>query len=189
MNLLDAALRLFGKHLQKNKISINKFMPTQYKFIKNFLSPIECDNFIGKLPLLDINTAPAIDRENEEVPLDTWYRLELLPTRIELNVSHTILSKISKLLEKQVSAMDNRMYVIRYQEGEFCVPHVDPTEKTIIIQLNSSYTGGDFVYNNEVIPMNKGDAVIFSNIDSVHGVKMLTSGERYSLAMWLKDDI
>mgnify|MGYP001366034494 FL=1 len=164
-------------------------MPTQYKFIKNFLSPIECDNFIGKLPLLDINTAPAIDRENEEVPLDTWYRLELLPTRIELNVSHTILSKISKLLEKQVSAMDNRMYVIRYQEGEFCVPHVDPTEKTIIIQLNSSYTGGDFVYNNEVIPMNKGDAVIFSNIDSVHGVKMLTSGERYSLAMWLKDDI
>jgi predicted 2-oxoglutarate/Fe(II)-dependent dioxygenase YbiX len=37
--------------------------------------------------------------------------------------------------------------------------------------------------------MNKGDAVIFSNIDSVHGVKMLTSGERYSLAMWLKDDI
>ena len=164
-------------------------MPTQYKFIKNFLSPIECDNFIGKLPLLDINTAPAIDRENEEVPLDTWYRLELLPTRIELNVSHTILSKISKLLEKQVSAMDNRMYVIRYQEGEFCVPHADPTEKTIIIQLNSSYTGGDFVYNNEVIPMNKGDAVIFSNIDSVHGVKMLTSGERYSLAMWLKDDI
>ena len=112
-------------------------MPTQYKFIKNFISPIECDNFIGKLPLLDINTAPAIDRENEEVPLDTGDRLELLPTRIELNVSHTILSKISKLLEKQVSAMDNRMYVIRYQEGEFCVPHVDPTEKTIIIQLNN----------------------------------------------------
>ena len=163
-------------------------MPTPYKFIKQFLTPIECDNFISQLPVLDINNAPAIDREKEEVPLDTWYRLELLPIRIELNASHTILSKISESLKKPVSAMDSRMYVIRYQEGEFCVPHVDPTEETIIIQLNSDYTGGDFVYNNKVIPMNKGDAVVFSNIDSVHGVKMLTSGERYSLAMWLKDD-
>ena len=163
-------------------------MPNQYKFIENFLTSTECDNLINGLPPLNINNAPAIDRLKEEVPLDTWYRLELLPTRIELNASDLILSKLNDFFNKELFAMDDRMYIIRYVEGEFCVPHSDPTEQTIIIQLNSNYTGGEFIYNSEIFSMNKGDAIIFSNTDSIHGVKMLTSGERYSLAMWLKDD-
>ena len=80
------------------------------------------------------------------------------------------------------------MYITKYNKDEYCVPHCDPSEDTIIIQLNSDYKGGLFTLNDTAIEMYKGDAVLFSNYNNLHGVRRIKQGTRSSLALWINFD-
>jgi hypothetical protein len=61
-----------------------------------------------------------------------------------------------------------------------------------ILYLNDNYEGGEIFFPRlgKTIKPEKGDWVIFEsdNINLEHGVKMITEGTRYTLAMWLQTD-
>ena len=163
-------------------------MAISYQHFKQLLSQEECEQILLDLPKPDYETAPAIDRTKEQVPLDTWYKMEKVPIRIETVISNNIRTKLVKELKQNFTAVMNRMYITKYSENEYCVPHTDPAEHTVIIQLNDVYSGGIFTLNNIPIEMNTGDAVVFSNKDNLHGVRKIKSGVRYALALWVNFD-
>jgi hypothetical protein len=163
-------------------------MTSSYRHLPNLLTHSECDKILNNLPQPDYSQAPAIDRTTEKVPLNTWYKMEKVPIRIELDVSEFIKSKLVESLDTDFTVFNNRMYITKYNKDEYCVPHSDPAEHTIIIQLNSDYKGGLFTLNDTAIEMYKGDAVLFNNYDNLHGVRKIKEGSRSSLALWVNFD-
>ena len=57
---------------------------------------------------------------------------------------------------------------------------------TILTSLNTGFEGGEFImFDEEVIPFNKGDVLIFpSNFLFPHKVNAVTAGVRYSAVFW-----
>jgi len=161
-------------------------MPFVYKHFTEVLTPDECESILDSLPELDLSNTPEIDRTTEEVPIDTWYKLEKVPVRIEVTASDLIKDKLKKLLGFNFTTYDNRMYIIKYTQGESCVPHTDPTPVTAIVQLNTDFEGGVFKLNRMPIPMRLGDAIVFENENTLHSVKEVVSGVRYALALWIE---
>lgn len=163
-------------------------MTSSYRYFPNLITHSECDKILNDLPEPNYSRAPAIDRTIEKVPLNTWYKMEKVPIRIELEASDFIKSKLIECLDTDFSVVKDRMYITKYNKDEYCVPHHDPSEDTIIIQLNSEYKGGLFTLNNTAIEMYKGDAVLFSNYNNLHGVRKIKQGTRSSLALWINFD-
>ena len=159
--------------------------PQSWKYLKQLLLQDECEKILSDLPRPDYEAAPAINRFQVQVPLNTWYKMEKVPIRIELVASEFIKSKLAERLDKDFTVFDNRMYITKYDKNQYCAPHVDPSEYTVITQLNKEYLGGEFTLNNIPIEMNIGDAVVFPNANNLHGVKKIKQGTRSSLALWL----
>ena len=169
------------KIITKGKTSTSQ----SWKCLNQLLSQDECEQILSDLPTPDYEAAPAINRFQVQVPLNTWYKMEKVPIRIELIASEFITSKLAERLNKDFTVFDNRMYVTKYTENQYCAPHVDPSEYTAIIQLNNEYSGGEFTLNNTPIEMSIGDALVFPNANYLHGVKKIKQGTRSSLALWL----
>jgi predicted 2-oxoglutarate/Fe(II)-dependent dioxygenase YbiX len=86
----------------------------------------------------------------------------------------------------------------KYSENKQMAPHVDRIKTlfdgnikgdptlTILCMLNDDFEGGEFImFDNEVIPLNKGDIMIFpSNFLYPHAVMPVKSGVRYSCVSW-----
>jgi len=58
---------------------------------------------------------------------------------------------------------------------------------SVILSLNDNYKGGEFVmWQDEVIPINKGSVIIFpSNFMYPHNITAVTEGTRYSCVSWV----
>jgi len=57
---------------------------------------------------------------------------------------------------------------------------------SIVANLNDDYEGGEFVMRGEVIPLGKGDIILFpSNFLYPHKVNDTTKGTRYSYVSWV----
>jgi hypothetical protein len=58
---------------------------------------------------------------------------------------------------------------------------------TMIVLLNDDFKGGEFVlFDDEVIPMEKGDILLFPSLFIYpHTVQKITEGVRYSIASWV----
>lgn len=83
--------------------------------------------------------------------------------------------------------------VLRYSEGCFFKIHSDihinapHRYKTLIIQLSdeNEYTGGKFIFGEEVLSKKIGSTTIFDS-NTLHGLEIVESGIRYSFIMWLE---
>ena len=58
---------------------------------------------------------------------------------------------------------------------------------TMLVLLNDNFKGGELVlFDDEVIPMEKGDIVLFPSLFMYpHTVNKITEGTRYSIASWV----
>jgi hypothetical protein len=64
------------------------------------------------------------------------------------------------------------------------------TTLTSITYLNDDYEGGEtFFENGVVVKPKKGKTAFFDGNKYYHGVKPITKGERYVLAIWYSNDI
>ncbi len=93
-------------------------MTSSYRYFPNLITHSECDNILNNLPQPDYTQAPAIDRTIEKVPLNTWYKMEKVPIRIELEASNFIKSKLVERLDTDFSIIKNRMYITKYKKDE-----------------------------------------------------------------------
>ena len=190
------------------------------KRFDNLINPFWCNlikNFIDqeyKKPLTtsggtnkDIRNVEGFSVSPEKYSLDNFSRNELLKI-IPRNI---FLLKILKLLEIPIinyktpfrhAGLKNLLQVdfLKYEVGGKYEIHTDrgPTsenrELTVIINLNSGYEGGEFVFFNplktfEIVKEEKlkeGSVLMFpSNFLFPHSIQPIIKGTRYSLVCWL----
>ena len=87
----------------------------------------------------------------------------------------------------------HEMDLLHYGVGGKFLKHTDrvyngrpPRLYTTVTLLRRSedLVGGDFMINDEKVPLNVGDTVILKS-DVEHEVKEVVSGERYSMVIWI----
>ena len=85
--------------------------------------------------------------------------------------------------------------IVMWPQGSFQDPHNDTarnsTKYTSISYLNNNYKGGKtfFTSDNSMSKNNVGDTIMFDGVKHEHGVKPITKGSRYVLAVWYSDNI
>lgn len=146
----------------------------------NFLSEDECEyiiNYSKKIQSIE-NVTP--NRNIEFYHINDYTDFSFLEDKLyNINVINKPVFNINK-----------------YKKGYYFLPHIDrggkndpngERLKTIIVNLskNSSYSGGELYVNNKLINSKQGFALSFDS-STVHEVKKLTNGYRYSLVFWLK---
>lgn len=152
-----------------------------YKLLKEFWSKDQCNDFLKLLPKQDI-IVPYTDKDSE---IGVWYKNHITDQRCTLSVDSNILEHIKTYLPKEYDYTSDRMYVTKYDSGQKCIPHIDPTDITVIILLNDGFEGGELFVRNRKVNLNKGDAIFFSDRE-IHSVYEITKGTRYALSVWLK---
>jgi hypothetical protein len=78
-------------------------------------------------------------------------------------------------------------YKLTYNIGDSTIPHFDITKtiQTTIVLLSDTFTGGDLLIKNQIIPFNKiGSYVSFKGNTTLHGVSEVISGKREVLVIW-----
>jgi len=148
---------------------------------RDVISSSVCENIIADLPA-DENIKP-LDLNNPKYPIGEWRTGSYPPQKIAVDAMPDILDEVYKMLGNQNYICD-KMYVTKYNEGQICKNHTDPTDVTAIILLNDNFTGGDFVLNRRKLRLRRGDILLFGK-NTDHAVLELTSGTRYALNVWL----
>lgn len=102
---------------------------------------------------------------------------------------------VRELINKDLSLLNENYEVsdfislLKYVETDFFGRHKDvaytnqsnkKVVKSGIYLLNKDFTGGEFLLENEIIPLDIGEIFLF-NRTMYHEVKKITSGTRYSL--------
>ncbi len=100
---------------------------------------------------------------------------------------------------KSIGIVNNPSFNInKYVVGSFFKKHMDvggkndsnfERVKTLIVNLSdkNDYVGGDLIIDNNIVSKEVGSAFLFSS-NTLHELKELTYGIRYSLVMWLKNN-
>jgi len=104
---------------------------------------------------------------------------------------------------EEIHKVDSKVYTVegfltKWDVGSSAGLHVDNhdgyefLEYSTVVYLNDDFEGGEIYFPRLKFTYkpNKGDAVIFpcNSVDYVHGVTEVTSGTRYTLAMWHTTD-
>lgn len=63
------------------------------------------------------------------------------------------------------------------------------SNRTFTIVLTDNYTGGDFIVEDQIYNLNKGDCISFNGEYLLHGVRPVTHGYRAALNIWIKEGV
>lgn len=151
-----------------------------FSSVKNFITVDECDRIINSLPVLDLNECTV---QLKPAELGTWYKNDITDKRIALPVDETLENRIRKEVIGEQFVSTGKMYITKYEAGEFCKRHFDPVDITVIILLNNDFTGGNFILERFKPKLNAGDMIVFDK-GTYHNVTEVTSGCRYALSIW-----
>lgn len=122
-------------------------------------------------------------------------RNEIPRKNIDNNL-YLIFSDIANNLQKKyanlVISKDSGYNLLKYQENQFYIQHVDssatyPRTISCSICLNDNYEGGEFCFFDGKLKYNlkKGSAIAFpSNFMYPHQIRPVTRGTRYSIITW-----
>jgi len=98
-----------------------------------------------------------------------------------------------KIKENLVSNHSN-IRLNKYKTGRIMSEHFDLIRRnktdgipvlSLVGALNDNYNGGQFLMNDEVIPMKQGDILVFpSTFLYPHKVTEVTEGTRYTFVTW-----
>lgn len=152
------------------------------KEITNFLDKEECEYLIEFIENFKHINNVELNRNVEVYSFDTT---DLIPN-------------LNKKLN-EIDIINNPPFNInKYTIGSFFERHRDSggkndstseRVKTLIINLSNEgdYEGGDLIINDNIVTKKLGNAFLFSSA-ILHELKNITSGVRYSLVIWLKDN-
>lgn len=74
-----------------------------------------------------------------------------------------------------------------YENGRELEFHTDGrSDFTFTIPLTDGYIGGDFLIEDGIYKLSKGDCIAFNGYKLNHGVSPVTEGYRASLNIWIK---
>lgn len=151
------------------------------RYYNNFLTLDECDFIIKYFSNIESYNMINDNRNLEIHQVSDYNHFKFLEKKLgEINIINNPTININK-----------------YNQGCYFLPHVDnggfndPNHErlqTVVINLsdNNTYVGGNLYIDNKLIELTQGSAVIF-NSHTVHEVKEITRGFRYSLVLWLKE--
>ena len=155
-----------------------------YKYYNNLISQSTCDSLISYI---------------KEYPTRTWNNRQVIDFKYLSNNKN--ISQILHLLNIFASKDTNNILfpewveIVIWPQNSFQDPHNDvarnSTKYTSITYLNNNYEGGEtfFTLDNSISKNNIGDTIMFDGIKYEHGVKPITKGTRYVLAVWYSDKI
>ena len=104
-------------------------------------------------------------------------------TNIEFE--NKIKNKISHLIDFE-SHRVNKLFLTEYEIGESLTTHLDNgSVDNLIIQLTSGFTGGEFIIEEKLFNLNKGDCIRFNGAKFKHGLRPIKSGIRAALNIWI----
>ena len=165
--------------------------------IPKFLSDSECEWVISKC-LSELNLETASVHKSSTIEYQKNTRKSKVAFVDDLNNINTkITNEILKRIPKQ---RGYELYVETFQFTEYNIGdyfdwHSDSDDDiykdriyTIVVQLNDEYSSGDFqlmLENSITLKPGKGNMFIFPSA-TLHRVKPVESGKRYSLVSWLK---
>ena len=155
-----------------------------YKYYNNLIPQSICDSLVSYV---------------EQCPTRTWDNKQVIGFKYLSNNKN--ISQILHLLNVLASRDTNNILfpewvkIVIWPQGSFQNPHKDTarnsTKYTSITYLNNNYEGGEtfFTLNNSMSKNNIGDTIMFDGKKYEHGVKPITKGTRYVLAVWYSDNI
>jgi predicted 2-oxoglutarate/Fe(II)-dependent dioxygenase YbiX len=124
--------------------------------------------------------------------LDVLFDKDL--TVLDEYVRQAITNYYNKINASHLITYFTNIRLNRYSTGTIMSEHVDLIRRrngdgvpvlSIVGELNSGYRGGEFVMNNEIIKLTKGDILIFpSTFMYPHKVNEVIFGTRYSFVTW-----
>jgi hypothetical protein len=144
----------------------------------NFLTSTECKNLIKFY-----NSKPL------ERSFETTY-----PLTLDANKHKSLVKKINKIGTSINNSIVDWFEIVKWpfpNKGKDMHFDTASSETTLsaIIYLNDNYQGG-FTYfqdKTHVAPV-KGRALFFDGTKYKHGVSIIDKSERYTVAVWLKND-
>ena len=175
--------------------------------IPNFLTHEECDGLIqefeqrkeeaGLEASANYKTNKIEPSDFRVVPLKPYtsnFNLIRKKTKIAVNSYLNYLDQPKYFfthLLKEGLKFSHSYRIMKYKTGANIHPHSDygpGIYGSISFNLNNNYEGGEFKFfnGNYIIPLDKGDALIFpANYFWVHEVTTVTKGVRYSINSFL----
>jgi len=144
----------------------------------NFLTEKQCDTLINFY-----DSKPQQPSYNTTIPLN-----------LHKNNHKSIVKKINKMGTSINGSVIDWFQIVRWPFPNVGMDlHFDDissdTTLSAIIYLNDNYLGGytHFLDKTHIASV-KGRAIFFDGKKYKHGVSMIDGGDRYTLAVWLKND-
>jgi predicted 2-oxoglutarate/Fe(II)-dependent dioxygenase YbiX len=172
--------------------------------ILNFLSIEECDNIFKILENFDLMDAPTSYDINKHIQNENFNfnkrKIAYIDDTLFLELSTKILNKLNELNIFNGIKYDTigNYSFNKYSEGDFLNYHYDGAEIdngatiTLVIELSNNFKGGEFCYLlndiEHILKTEKGNLYIFEST-TMHKVKPITNGIRYSMNCWPKSKI
>ena len=153
--------------------------------VDNFLSASDCDKLV------------QIYKENED---DSYQYYDSFPLDISNKlicnnpIIENIYDRIKSICENFNNEEDISCYtfqLVKWTQGSFQMDHYDleDTKFSGILYLNDEYCGGHTVieYQDRIRVKGKGKLLIIKDSDKIlHSVQTVSSGTRYTLAIWFE---
>jgi len=148
-------------------------MINEINVYSSFLTDIQCDEILN----YSINNF-EIDRRT----YGGWH------AKTNRNVNYQ--NKIKQLIEGIVPYQPFHIVWINlteYENGRLLDFHTDErSDFTFTLPLTDNYTGGEFLIEDKIYPLSKGDCISFNGYKLRHGVAAVTQGYRAALNVWIK---
>jgi len=104
-------------------------------------------------------------------------------TNIEFE--NKIKNKLSHLIDFDNNRLNN-LFLTEYFENDSLITHLDNgSVDNLIIQLTSGFTGGEFIIEEKLFNVGKGDCIRFNGSKLKHGLSPVKSGVRAALNIWI----
>jgi len=180
----------------------------QALIIKNFIPNTVCEQYIEHFEKnrIKIGYESSLNASNGVYETSSGKTLEIKKTdkyykEINNSIEFLLQNWVKYLQDKEsyntyllsgILLFPHKIRMIKYEKGLSIHPHTDWTHFThasVTINLNSGYTGGDFVFfkGKEKIKLGQGDAIIFpADLFWVHEVTSVTDKARYSINTFIR---
>ena len=155
------------------------------EIFSNTLSEEQLNKYVSLCSNNNFDETPKMDSNNDMV--NYYYRKAVHIDKSIIDKSYDLIKeKNNKLKYRFTNGWINTVYENSNLDDTF---HTDEDDLTIIIYLNEDYTGGEFEYRidntfYQIKP--KINSAIMMNNRLPHRVKNVTTGIRYSLALFFK---
>lgn len=141
---------------------------------KNFISPSEC------------NCLLEYAKSNFEIDKRTytidWHASTNRNSKFQNKVKE-IIRGISPFFPFHITWIN----LTEYENGRDLELHYDERSNfTFTILLTENFSGGDFIIEQDIFTLEKGDCIAFDGQNLLHGVSPVTEGYRAALNVWVK---